>query len=325
MSLIPGFEALYLLADIGATNARFHQADDAGLCGAIAVFPTAAFSSAADLFAAVNDHFGPGQYRCVVVAAAGPKEDDGSIRTTNTGLRLSAADGQQHFTAPTHVVNDFYALASGVPYFDNLVQIGGNSETPRGNKAILGPGTGLGMAGVVDLGDSWKVVPTEGGHMDLAPGNHLEAELWGTLSQLVDHVSWESALSGPGLVNLYTAMCALWGSKPEPLTPAEIVAQGTDMQSPVCHQTLETFAGLLGSAAGNLALMFLASGGIYLAGGIAQKMADFLIASPLRRRFEERGPMTGLVRQIPIFLVADEEPGLLGAYRLALGGAHQAG
>ena len=96
-----------------------------------------------------------------------------------------------------------------------------------------------------------------------------------------------------------------------------------EMHSPVCNQTLETFAGLLGNAAGNLALMFLAKGGVYIAGGIAQKLTDYLVTSPLRRRFEERGPMSEMVSQIPLYLVQDEEPGLLGAYYLASNAAHQ--
>lgn len=319
---------MYLVADIGATNARFQQAfgDDsnhahdsakADADRTPAIFPTADFSQAGDLFAAVNEHFGTCTYQQVVIAAAGPRQDDGTIQTTNTGLILDSAAGQEHFAAPTHLVNDFYALAFGVPYYQQLLQVGGADTPPRANKVILGPGTGLGMAGVVDMDPHWQVVPTEGGHADLAPGSALEAELWGVLSQSLGHVSWEAVLSGPGLVNLYGAMCAVWGTKSDSLSPADIVAQGVDMQSPVCHQTLETFAGFLGSAAGNLALMFLARGGVYLAGGIAQKLASFLQTSPLRRRFEERGPMSSLVSTIPLYIVADPEPGLLGAYRLA--------
>ena len=100
--------------------------------------------------------------------------------------------------------------------------------------------------------NQWRVLASEGGHVDLAPGSFLEAELWSVLAQQHQHVCWETALSGPGLVNLYRAISGIWGSAAEDLSPAQISAAGVQMADPVCHQTLETFAGLLGSAAANL-------------------------------------------------------------------------
>ena len=315
----------FLLADIGATNARFmllEESADQILVGPDfvspnIVFPTAEFTQAEDLFAQVLSQLGTPNIDQVVIAAAGPLQADGGIVITNTGLVLHPDQGPAAFSAPLHLVNDFFAVSTSVPHLVSLDQIGGDANA-TGHKAVLGPGTGLGMAGLLSTpSGEWVVVPSEGGHISLAPGSPLEAELWGVLSQSLDHVSWENVLSGPGLVNLYQAMCAIWGSKPEQKTAADITAAGLEMLDPVCHQTIETFAGILGNAAGNLALSYLAQGGVYLAGGITGKLDGFLQTSPLRRRFDERGPMTDMVKSIPLFVVRDEEPGLLGAYHIA--------
>ena len=159
----------------------------------------------------------------------------------------------------------------------------------------------------------WQVIASEGGHADLAPGSHLEAELWSILLQQHGHVSWETVLCGPGLQKLHAAMCALWGVQEDVKTPAEISALGQQMTDPVCHQSLETFCALLGSAAGNLALTVAATGGVYLAGGILPQMLDFLMDSPFRRRFEERGEMREFVKPIPVFVILEPQPGLSGA------------
>ena len=149
--------------------------------------------------------------------------------------------------------------------------------------------------------------------MDFAPGNALEAELYGILSRSHQHVSWETVLSGPGLVHLYAAMCELWGSKAESYSAAQVSELGANMSDPVCHQTLESFCALLGHAAGNLVLASLATGGVYIGGGIAKKILPFLESSPFRRRFEERGPMAAVAKTTPTYVVCDEEPGLVGA------------
>jgi glucokinase len=177
------------------------------------------------------------------------------------------------------------------------------------------------MATLVPVSESslqWRVVDGEGGHATLAIANHLDAELWGVLSQEVDYVSRETVLCGSGLVRLYRAMCAVWGSHPEALDAAQVSARGVTMTDPVCHQTLESFCGLLGNTAGDFALTVGARGGVYIAGGIAPKIVDFLSASPLRRRFDERGPMSAYVSQIPIYIVLDDNPGLVGAMRYSV-------
>jgi len=311
-----------LIADIGATHARFQLCDRQGLQGAPVILQTAEYATAQAMLDELRQHQDLHQRVMdqvldqVLFAVAGPQTRPDRITLTNTGLQFDAVALSQQLNAPVQLVNDFYALAHGVPYFAALTQIGGAEPQP-GNKALLGPGSGLGMATLVPATEEpvWRVVSSEGGHADLAPGSPLEAELWSILAQLHDHVSWETVLCGPGLQNLYVAMCNLWGSTPQALTPAQISEQGQSMQDPVCHQTLESFCALLGSAAGNLALTVTAVGGIYIGGGIVPQMKEFVVSSPLRRRFEERGAMSDYVQQIPVYLVNDEAPGLLGAYR----------
>lgn len=307
-----------LVADIGATNARFQPVTDGRLTNETVVLATSEFSRGEDLLAAALAGLDASGYQRAVFGVAGPVDENGNVRVTNTGLELDAAALGASLDAPCRLVNDFQALAAGVPYLTDLEQLGGHAGAP-GNKAVLGPGSGLGMAGLVapgsNAGSHWIVVASEGGHADLAPASHLETELWSLLQAQLGHVCWESVLSGPGLANLHAAMTAVWGGRAESFSAAEIVERGRDMSDPVCHQTLEVFCGLLGAAAGNLALTLAAWGGVYIGGGIVPRMLDFVKASPLRRRFEERGAYSGLAASIPLYVITQADAGLVGAAR----------
>jgi len=307
-----------LVADIGATNARFQCLDKEERVGDVLVLPTADFADGADLLTDAIKRLGQRQFNAALLAIAGPIAPGGDqVEVTNTGLQIVQSTAATVLGCTPHLVNDFFALAHGVPHFSELEQMGGGEVQPL-TKAVLGPGTGLGMATLIPMSStagpqSWQVLASEGGHADLAPGSHLEVELWGRLATSHSPVCWETALSGRGLVNLYEAMSAVWGVPAKNLSPGEILAQGSDMQDPVCHQTLETFCSLLGSAAGNLALTVAATGGVYLAGGILPRMLDFVRSSPLRRRFEERGDLSAYAQQIPLLIVTESEPGIIGA------------
>jgi len=317
-----------LVADIGATNARFQYADQGELIGNAVVLGTADYAEGKVLLttalARLNDAHEMTEpvFERAIVAVAGPTERPGQIIVTNTGLLIDADVYGGVLDCQTHLANDFFAMAHGVPYFKQLTQLGGDQPS-NDVKALLGPGTGLGMATLIPASikaagsnaPMWRVIPSEGGHADLAPGSHLEAELWAVLLENHGHVSWETVLSGTGLQNLYRAMLSIWGGVAADLTPAEIVEQGKSMAAPVCHQTLETFCGLLGAAAGNLALTVTARGGVYIGGGIVPRIIDFVVTSPLRRRFEERGEMTDMIAKIPLMLITDTDPGLAGALR----------
>lgn len=299
-----------LVADIGATHARFALAGADGVPADPLVLSTAAWSSAGALLGAALERLGAAP-QAACLAIAGPVRDGRGAITNGTltfdAAALTAATGMR-----VTLVNDFQALAMALPHLRALRPLGGPLPGP-GPKAVLGPGSGLGMGVLVPVGDGWQVLASEGGHADLAPGSPLELELLGVLQAAYGHVCWETVLCGPGLVRLYRAVCAVWGSAPADLAPADVTRLGVDADDPVCHQTLEVFCSLLGSAAGNLAITVCAHGGVYLGGGILPQLADFVAASPLRRRFEERGAMTALAREIPLLLIVDPAAGLTGA------------
>lgn len=303
-----------LVADIGATNARFALARGLELPGEAAVLRTADWASAEALVrAALAELDGAPSSACLAIA--GPvRGGHGAI--TNGVLAFDAAELTSRLGFPVTLVNDFHALAAALPHLRDLRPLGG-SAGGSGVRAVLGPGSGLGMGILIPRDGGWQVLASEGGHADMAPASPLELELLGLLQSELGHVCWESVLSGPGLVRLYRAVCLLWGAKPQDLDPAAVTRLGIDAADPVCHQTLEVFCGLLGSAAGNLAITVCAHGGVYLGGGILPRMADFVAGSPLRRRFEERGAMTAMAREIPLYLILDPHPGLTGAAALA--------
>lgn len=304
-----------LIADIGATHARFSRAAGGRPVGSPVVLATGAYREASDLVAAALQTLGSGPIRDACFAVAGPLVD-GRVEVTNGGLAFATRELERTLECGVRLVNDFFALATAVPLLERVDSIGGDPEAVhrRGVKAVLGPGSGLGMSALLPEGDAgWRVLASEGGHADLAPGNHLEQELLSLLMTAHGTVCWETVLSGPGLVRLHQAVCQLWGLPADPLTAEEISRRGVDVEDPVCHQTLEMFFGLLGAAAGNLALTVRADAGVYIGGGIVPALADFARTSPLRRRFEERAELAHLMKQIPLLLILDPHPGLLGA------------
>jgi len=298
-----------LLADVGATNARFAAVTAAGR--EVVVLRTRDFDDAGALVQQAASALSLDEISRCCLAVAGPvMEGVGAI--TNGRLRFEEASLTALLKAPVLVVNDFQALAMAVPHLKELVQVGGLAGQ-AGPRVVLGPGSGLGVAFLLPRGEGWEVLPSEGGHADLAPGNLLEIEVLSWLHQQQDGVCWESVLSGPGLVNLYHAVCAVWGTRGEALAAEDISGRGMTAEDPVCHQTLELFLGWLGSAAGNLALTVCARGGVYIGGGIVPALGDFVLDSPLRRRFEERAGLAAYVRDIPLHLIVEANPGLLGA------------
>ena len=304
----------YLVADIGATHARFAIGSEAGLGKALTLV-TNRFASSAELLDAACRQLDGGPFEAGCLAIAGPV-DGGIGKLTNGNLHFAEAEIAEQLGCSLHVVNDFVALAHAVPVAENLRQIGGE-RTANGVKALLGPGSGLGMSVLVPQDRGWSIVSSEGGHADLAPGSPLEQELLTILQREHAHVCWETVLSGPGLVNLHRAVTVLWGASDgaDPLTAEQITGRGVTVEDPVCHQTLEIFFGLLGAAAGNLAVTVCATGGVYIGGGIVPRLSRFAENSALRRRFEERGALTGMVSAIPLYVILDESPGLLGALR----------
>ncbi|MYE12280.1 MAG: glucokinase [Gammaproteobacteria bacterium] len=299
-------------ADIGATQARFRVVDADG-AGTDRVCATSEYDDAVALLA---DGLAEAEVDAMCVAVGGPVTD-GRARLTNGVLEFDerAIAGALDI-ARVALVNDLVALGTEVPHLaaESLRVVGGGT-LGAGMRAVIAPGTGLGMALVTAEGG---VLPSEGGHAPFAPADPLEQELLGVLAAELRYVSWEDVLSGPGIANLYRAVCAVWGAAPEELTPSDITARGLGIADPVCHQTLEIYCAVLGNAAGGLCVTGCARGGVYLGGGIPPRIADFLAGSGFRRRFEERGRMTGYVSDIGTAVILNDGAGLAGALRYAL-------
>jgi len=310
----------YLVADVGATNTRFAVGEPSGALGDPVRLHTADFASAVALVQEGMARLGVAAPAGVCLAIAGPVAG-GAGRLTNGILAFDGRDLGAALGVPVRIVNDFHALARALPVLHRVRTLGRVSTgLPDGVKAVIGPGSGLGMGILVPQGGDWLVVPSEGGHADLAPGTPLEDELLQLLQVEHGHVSWETVLCGPGLVRLHGAVCRLWGAQLEAATPEWITRRGATGEDAVCHQTLEVFFGLLGAAAGNLAVTVCARGGVYIGGGIVPALADFAAASALRARFDQRGRFSDYLREIPLALILDDDPGLRGALECLLRG-----
>jgi glucokinase len=187
---------------------------------------------------------------------------------------------------------------------------------------MLGPGTGLGVGGLVRPQRNPVAVVTEGGHVDFAPTNELEIEILRYLWRDHAHVSVERLLSGMGLTNLHQAIATIRDRPAAALTPAQITTAALEGGDPLCLEVLNSFCAMLGSVAGNTALTLGAQGGVYITGGIIPRILAFFADSPFRERFEAKGRFRDYLAAIPTYVVTAEQPGLLGAAAVLRGDNH---
>ena len=319
MSPAPGnafASPLRLVADIGGSSARFALLDAAGQPSAIATLAVADHPTLADAVEAYLRLQGLPRPEEAAIAIANPVNDD-QIRMTNHHWSFSVEQTRQQLGLERLLlINDFTALALALPLLlpEELRQVGGDAPVPQSAIALLGPGTGLGVSGLVPAGDGqWLPLSGEGGHATIAACNEREAGIIGACRALHGHVSAERLLSGVGLPCLYQAIASLDGREAEVLKPAEIVARGIEGTDPACIETLSVFCGLLGSFAGNLALTLGARGGVYIGGGIVPKLGDYFAASSFRSRFEAKGRFCGYLAPVPVYVIHAGEPALRGA------------
>lgn len=267
---------------------------------------------------------GAADFGCLAVA--GPVLE-GRATVTNLGWDIDAAALAHAFGLKgLLLVNDFYAVAAGVPHlqsgdFELLLD---RPRNPLGPIAIVGAGTGLGEAIVVPDRDGWTVVPSEGGHTDFAPANQVQDGLLRHLRARHGHVSWERVVSGMGLVNIFTY---LRDTDPKLATSDFMFADTDDLPAliskhdregnPLARATFDVFVDAYGAEAGNLALKVLASGGVFLAGGIAAKNVGRFRDGRFLAAYGAKGRQSGLVTQWPVHLIVNDRVGLIGAASLA--------
>lgn len=214
------------------------------------------------------------------------------------------------------LLNDFEALAYATRYLGATAGIpltAATSASQRGPSVVVGPGTGLGSAVLIPGPQQPTVLATEAGQTSLAPGNALERAVLEVLAQGNRHVSCEHVLSGPGLVNLYRALCALQSTPVGYATPEAVTAAALRGDDARARQTLDVFCGLFGSFVGDLAMLYGAGGGIWLAGGILPQIHDFLVRSSFVERFLHKGRMRAFLERVPVRLMEHGQLGVMGA------------
>ena len=247
---------------------------------------------------------------------------DDRIRFTNSHWNFTVAELSQRFAFSNFkVINDFAAVAYAVPYLSTEDRLNLQSPQPivfddpkHDQYAVLGAGTGLGISGIKRHRGKFIDIATEGGHCSFAPLNDLEQELLNVLKKQFSRVSNERLLSGPGLLSIYRAVAEIYGQEPINTSSAGIICQGAlDGVDELRVKSFELFCNIFGSVAGDVALMLGATGGVLLAGGIAPKYTDFLIASDFRKRFEDKGRYRNYMEQIPSEIIIRDNPGLMGA------------
>jgi len=309
-----------LVADIGGTHARFALAAaphyaltevQVMRCAGHATLQDAALAYLAGLDQAARAH----RPRRAALAIACVVDDE-PVRMTNSPWVISrAAITAALGLSKLILLNDFEAIALSLPVLGpgELRPIGGGSVNQLLPMAAIGPGTGLGVALCVPSGGRWLAVRTEGGHATAVCADDFELEVLRAARREFEHVSTERLLSGIGLPVLYRAVAQVRGDQPLQLGAEQITQRAQQGSDAACAQTLETFFAMLGTFAGNVALGTGARGGVFIAGGIVQKLEEALVKSPFRARFEAKGRYQNYMTSIATRLITAPHCALVGA------------
>jgi glucokinase len=308
-----------LLGDIGATNARFALLTD-GLLGpvkwiAVAHYPQ--FADAIDDF--LQEHLHDRLVENALFAVAGPVRG-GRCDFTNCSWSIDGRDMRDRFKLQTvRIVNDFEATALSLPHLmeGDMRSLGGGRAISGAPMVVLGPGSGLGVAGLVGDGARRIVIASEGGHATLATTSRREDVILDQLRQRFGHVSAERVLSGPGLENLYRAIAAVDEFDVPLRSASEITQVALQGACPASRAALDMFCEMLGGFAGNVALTYGARGGVYIAGGIAPRILGHLAVSEFRSRFVQKGRFQTYLEAIPSQVIVHPAATFLGLMALS--------
>lgn len=312
--------AKWLVADIGGTNARFAQLSATGeIVGEVGYLRCADFAGPEDAAKAFLRNAGASQPQVAafaVAAAVNAQDTNSVIAITNNSWvfsreKIKTSLGLEHLL----IINDFEALALALPalHAGQYHIFAGPSDLPTNRtKAVIGPGTGLGVAGLVPTRHGWSAVAGEGGHSTLAAADDFEAEIIHIVRKEFSHVSAERLLSGIGLPVLYPAVAKALGEQRDALAPDQITQLALNGEA-VAVRTIQVFCAMLGSFAGSVALTFGAHGGVYLGGGILPKLGELFFQSEFRQRFEAKGRFQEYLATIPTPLLIAPDLALTGA------------
>lgn len=307
-----------LAADVGGTYARIGLVRMDGGTPHVAHFHKYRGSEYPGLGAIIRDFLGQQQGVDVThasIACAGYVLDD-AIINNNLPWRVSlGAIRRELDLAQVTFVNDFTAIAYAIGYVDaqDTTPVIAVPQPSSGPKLVVGPGTGLGAAVRIPGSPLPVILSTEAGQAALTAATPIELDVMRLLLRETSHVPTEYILSGPGLSNLYRALGQVRGVATQALSPMQIsaaAASGTDV---IALETLRLFCGWLGSVVGNLALLYGAQGGVYLAGGILPQIKEFVLRSDFAERFRDKGAMRAVLERVPVHLVEHGQLGVLGA------------
>jgi len=305
----------WLVGDIGGTNARFGLVEPDGSLLHSSVLADADYAGLGEAIEAYLAGRGglPRPHQAAIAVASPITGDD--VRMTNHPWAFSISGLRKELGFERlEIINDFTAQALALPHLGpgDKVAIGGGTAEPDAPIAVLGPGSGLGVSGLIRAGQRWVPLSGEGGHATMPPVSERESQALAAMRRHFDHVSAERVLSGPGLVNLYNALAEVDGVPAAQYSAAQITDVEIGYEAPLCRETTEMFCAMLGTVAGNLALTLGARGGVYIGGGIVPRLGERFAASPFRDRFEAKGRFQAYLAQVPTYVVTHKLPAFLG-------------
>lgn len=304
-----------LIADVGGTNIRLALVDyQSGSIEQIKKYRCSEFPGIEDAIRVYLDEVDI-QLEDACIAIACPTSGDW-ITMTNHSWAFSRSETKRNLGFKNFcVINDFTANAMSIPTLNarQRIQIGGAKSDADAPISVYGPGTGLGVAHLINHKGRFIPIACEGGHADFSPISELEVEILSFLKGRFGRVSNERLISGPGLANIYEALCHIHQKPVQQYLPADVSTKGLSGEDSICRQALAIFCQMMGSFGGNLALTLGAFGGVYIAGGVVGNFVDYFIGSDFRNRFEEKGRFSRYCSQIPVYLITAEQPGLQGA------------
>ena len=310
-----------LVGDIGGTHARFARVDGPGAALAdVSIHDCDDFDGLEALLRFRLARERGTAPRQVALGVATPVTGD-VVRMTNRDWSFSTTGVRDRLgLSRLRILNDFETLARALPTLaaSALHRIGGGDSAPNATRAVLGPGTGLGVGGLAADGSLTLPIVGEGGHVTLASEDELEDRVLQQLRRRFGHVSAERVLSGPGLCNLYAALCTMAGTVAEPLSPSDVSRRALDGSDAQCVSAAAHFLAWLGAVAGDIALTLGARGGVYIGGGIVPQLAALLPGSGFRARFERKGRFEAYMCAIPTWLITDASDAALHGADLAL-------
>ncbi|WP_454805164.1 bifunctional transcriptional regulator/glucokinase [Paraburkholderia fungorum] len=303
-----------LLADIGGTNARFALETGPGEITSVQVYPCADYPGVAEVIKKYLKDTRIGRVNHAAIAIANPVDGD-QVRMTNHDWSFSIEATRRTLGFDTLlVVNDFTALAMALPGLTDTqrVQVGGGARRPNSVIGLLGPGTGMGVSGLIPADDRWIALGSEGGHATFAPADEREDIVLQYARKKWSHVSFERVAAGPGIEVIYRALAGRDKKRVAAnVDTIEIVKRALEGE-PLAAESVDVFCGILGTFAGNIAVTLGALGGIYIGGGVVPRLGEFFARSSFRKRFEAKGRFEAYLQNVPTYVITAEYPAFLG-------------